>query len=121
MAEKKADRHEIITNWLLSFPDRDSLIAALDHANLAWGNLRQLGEVLESPTLQHRGTVATIDNRDGGTRQVVRSPYKMTASETRDPGQIAMRGEHNHDVLTEWLDMSAHRHRPVGRWQCIAP
>ncbi len=106
VAEKKADRHEIITNWLLSFPDRDSLIAALDHANLAWGNLRQLGEVLESPTLQHRGTVATIDNRDGGTRQVVRSPYKMTASETRDPGQIAMRGEHNHDVLTEWLDMS---------------
>ncbi len=45
----------------------------------------------------------------------------MTASETRDPGQIAMRGEHNHDVLTEWLDMSLTDHRPVGRWQCIAP
>ena len=104
--EKKADRHQIITDWLLSFDDRESLVAALDEANLAWGNLRQLGAVLDSPTLQHRDTIATIDNRDGGSRQVVRSPYKMSESDTREPGLPAMRGEHNYDVLNEWLDMS---------------
>ena len=104
--EKKADRHQIITDWLLSFDDRDSLCAALDEANLAWGNLRQLGAVLDSPTLQHRETIATIDNRDGGSRPVVRSPYKMSESDTREPGIPAMRGEHNYDVLNDWLDMT---------------
>ena len=105
VAEKKADRHQLITDWLQSFPDRDSLCAALDEANLAWGNLRNLGQVLDSPTLKHRDTIAMIDNRDGGTRPIVRSPYKMSASETRDPGMIALQGEHNHDVLSEWLEM----------------
>ncbi len=103
--EKKADRNKIISDWMLSFPDRDALITALDGANLAWGNLRQLGGVLESPTLKHRETVATIDDRDGGTREVVRSPYKMSASDTRQTGEIALRGEHNHDVLSNWLEM----------------
>lgn len=104
--EKKADRHRIITEWMTSFDDRAELVNALDEANLAWGNLRQLGEVLESPTIEHRQTVATIDDRDGGTRRIVRSPYKMSASETRDPGDVALRGEHNHDVLTGWLELS---------------
>jgi crotonobetainyl-CoA:carnitine CoA-transferase CaiB-like acyl-CoA transferase len=75
-------------------------------ANLAWGNLRQLGGVLESPTIKHRNTIATIDNREGGSRPVVRSPYRMSESDTSDPGEIATRGEHNYDVLSDWLDMS---------------
>ena len=106
VTQKKADRQQIINDWMLSFPDREALIAALDEANLAWGNLRNLGDVLESPTLKHRETVATIDNRDGAARPVVRSPYSMSASDTRDPGSIALRGEHNYDVLSDWLDMS---------------
>ena len=106
VAQKKADRHQIISDWLVSFPDRQAMCDALDEANLAWGNLRQLGAVLDSPTLQHRDTIATIDNRDGGTRNVVRSPYAMSKSDTRDPGQVALRGEHNYDVLNRWLDLS---------------
>ena len=105
-AEKKTDRNGLIADWLKSFADREALCAALDEANLAWGNLRNLGEVLDSPTLKHRDTIATIDNRDGGTRPIVRSPYKMSASDTRDPGAIALQGEHNYDVLSGWLDMS---------------
>lgn len=104
--QKKIDRNKIISDWMLSFPDRASLIAALDEANLAWGNLRNLGDVLESPTLKHRDTIATIDNRDGGTRPIVRSPYRMSESDTSDPGDIALRGEHNYDVLSDWLDLS---------------
>ena len=106
VVEKKADRERLITEWMLAQPDRATLTRKLDEANLAWGNLRQLGEVLESPTIQHRETVAHIDNRDGGTRPVIRSPYVMSHSPTRDPGEIALRGEHNHDVLGDWLGVS---------------
>ncbi len=104
--QKKADRWALIEQWMLEQPDRATLTAKLDEAKLAWGNLRELGAVLESPTIVHRGTVATIDNRDGGTRNVIRSPYVMSESPTRDPGDIAVRGEHNHDVLGDWLGLS---------------
>ena len=104
--QKKADRWAIIEQWMVDQPDRATLTAKLDEANLAWGNIRELGAVLESPTIVHRETVATIDNREGGTRNVIRSPYVMSESQTRDPGGIAVRGEHNHDVMADWLDMS---------------
>ncbi len=104
--QKKADRWGLIEQWMLDQPDRATLTAKLDEANLAWGNIRELGDVLESPTIKHRETVATIDNREGGTRNVIRSPYVMSESPTRDPGSIAVRGEHNYDVMAEWLDLS---------------
>lgn len=104
--QKKADRRDLIEEWMMAQPDRATLTRKLDEANLAWGNLRELGNVLESPTIQHRDTVATIDNRDGGTRNVIRSPYVMSESATREPGGIAVRGEHNHDVLVDWLGAS---------------
>jgi len=104
--QKKIDRDQLISDFLSGQPDRASVRRVLDEANLPWGDLRQLGEVLESPTIKHRQTVAAIDNRDGGTRNVIRSPYVMSVSDTRDPGTISLRGEHNHQVLTEWLDMS---------------
>jgi len=106
LEEKKTERYDLMCGWMLSHGDRQSLTDGLDQAKLAWGNVRNLGNVLDSPTLQHRDTIATIDNRDGDTRQVVRSPYRMSESDTSDPGHVAMRGEHNFDVLTDWLDMS---------------
>ncbi|MEM8924117.1 MAG: CaiB/BaiF CoA-transferase family protein [Actinomycetota bacterium] len=106
VGQKKADRWSLIEQWMLDQPDRSTLTAKLDEANLAWGNLRQLGEVLTSPTIEHRNTVATIDDRDGGTRRVIRSPYVMSASPTREPGTIAVQGEHNYDVLGQWLGLS---------------
>jgi len=104
--QKKSDRRQLIADWLVSFDSRDEMCAALDAANLAWGNIRELGAVLDSPTLLHRETIATIDNRDGGTRPVVRSPYSMSETDTRDPGQVALRGEHNYDVVSDWLGLS---------------
>ena len=104
--QKKADRWALIEQWMIDQPDRATLTKKLDEANLAWGNLRELGAVLESPTIVHRETVAEIDNRDGGTRPVIRSPYVMSESDTREPGAIAVRGEHNHDVMAEWLGLS---------------
>ena len=103
---KIESRHRVITGFLCGLPDRDSVYRALDDAGLAWGDIRELGEVLESPTIVHRNTVATIDDRDGGTRRIIRTPYRMSHSDTSDPGIAAFQGEHNHDVLATWLDKS---------------
>ncbi len=100
---KLESRRRIATDFLCSLPDRDAVIGALDRANLAWGELRELRSVLESPTMTHRGTVVSVDDREGGTREVIRSPYRMSDADTHDVGVPAYRGEHNDSVISRWL------------------
>ena len=69
--------------------------------------MRDCGEVLESPTLVHRQTVVAVDDRAGGTRPVIRNPYRMSNTDLSNVGVAAFRGEHNVEVLDEWLGMGA--------------
>ncbi len=103
LAAKLASRRAVVTEYLCGLADRQAVVDTLDAAGLAWGEIREMGSVLESPTIKHRGTVAHIDDRAGATRPVIRSPYKMSASPTRDVGPASFRGEHNGEVLQEWL------------------
>lgn len=104
---KIASRRHLIIEYLCGLPDRAAVIAALDAANLAWADVRECGEVLESPTLVHRQTVVDIDDRAGSTRKVIRNPYRMSHTDFADIGVAAFRGEHNVEVLDEWLGQSA--------------
>jgi CoA:oxalate CoA-transferase len=106
IADKIASRRKIITDHLCGLPGRAEVIATLEAANLAWADVRDCGEVLDSPTVVHRGTVVEVDDRAGGTRKVVRNPYRMTGSDYSDIGVAAFRGEHNAEVLDEWLGIS---------------
>lgn len=103
IAVKIASRRHIITDFLCGLTDRAAVIDALDAANLAWADVRECGEVLESPTLVHRRTIVDIDDRAGGTRKVVRNPYRLSSTDFSDIGVAAFRGEHNAEVLHEWL------------------
>lgn len=102
--EKIANRRLLVTEHFCSLADRDAVIECLDAANLAWGELRELRGVLESPTMEHRQTVAEIDNRDGGTRPVIRTPYRVASRPDEDVGVAPFRGEHNEGVLGRWLN-----------------
>jgi crotonobetainyl-CoA:carnitine CoA-transferase CaiB-like acyl-CoA transferase len=106
IADKIASRRRIITEHLCGLPDRAAVIATFDAANLAWADVRDCGEVLESPTLVHRKTVVDVDDRAGGTRQVIRNPYRMSGTDLSDIGVAAFRGEHNAEVLDEWLGIT---------------
>ena len=107
IGDKIASRRRIITEYLCGLPDRAAVIAAFDRANLAWADVRDCGEVLESPTLLHRNTVVDVDDRAGGTRKVVRNPYRMSTIDFSDLGVAAFRGEHNAEVLDEWLGITS--------------
>ena len=100
---KLANRRRTVTDFLCGLQGRDEVLAALDHAGLAWGELREHGEVFDTPTIAHRQTVVQIDDRGGGRRDVVRSPYRMSATDTGVVGRAGHLGEHNRDVLRSWL------------------
>ena len=106
IAQKIESRRAIITDFLCGLPDRAAVIDVLDAANLAWADVRECGEVLESPTLVHRRTVVDVDDRAGGTRKIIRNPYRMSVTDCSDIGHAAFRGEHNVEVLDEWLGAS---------------
>ena len=106
-SDKIVSRRRIITEFLCGLPDRAAVIDAFDNANLAWADVRDCGEVLDSPTLLHRHTVVDIDDRAGGTRKVIRNPYRMSTIDFSDPGIAAFRGEHNAEVLHEWLGIAS--------------
>ena len=105
VGEKVAARRGAWASFVSGFEDRPSLLAALDRANLAWGDVRSTSEALESPTVRHRGTVVEIDDRVGGTRRVIQSPYRFSRSESGVGGPAPRRGEHNAEVLAEWVGL----------------
>ena len=79
--------------------------AKLTTSNWSWSKFA----VIESPTLIDRDSVAHVDDRAGSTRPVVRAPYRMSMSDTSDIGVAAHRGEHNQEVLSEWLGAAPER------------
>ena len=105
--QKIATRGKVVAHWVASFSDRSELIAALESAGVAWAEIRTPATVLDSPTVAAREVVAQVDNRNGGTRPVIRMPYRFSAASCGPRGSTAFVGEHNADVLSQWLGLDA--------------
>ena len=100
---KAAARRAGVAEWLRSFDDRATATAALDAANLAWADVRDHHTSFDRPTVDSRGMVAEIEDRGGGIRRVVQSPYRFSTAQAGVRGPAPFRGEHNAEVLHEWL------------------
>lgn len=103
--EKIAARRRTWAEYVSSFTERAELVTELDRANLAWGDVRPSADGLASPTVAHRATVVAIDDRDGGVRQIVQSPYRFSEATSGVRGSAPQRGEHNEAVLRDWLGL----------------
>ena len=71
LPEKIRARRAAAAAFYRGFPDRASLVAALDRAGIAWGDVRSTEAAFVSPTARARGTAARVDDRAGGERHVV--------------------------------------------------
>ncbi|MHB1486014.1 MAG: CaiB/BaiF CoA transferase family protein [Acidimicrobiales bacterium] len=106
LEEKIALRRGAFEAWMASFPDRRAAQAALDEAGLAWADVRAEGDAFASSTAQARGMAIEIDDRGGGRRRVVQSPYRFSNAESGLRAPAPFRGEHNGEVLAQWVGMS---------------
>ena len=107
VAEKSDYRHQAIQRHILSLPDRAALTAQLDRLNIAWGDVRRSEDIRDQPTARHRGAIVEVDDRAAGTRPVVQSPYRFSAAESGLRRPAPWKGEHNDEVLAEWLGFDA--------------
>jgi len=106
-AAKIRSRREAVQRWMLSFTDRDALCEAIARAGLVWGEVLTPTEALAAPAVAERGVIAEIDDGAHGSRRVVQSPYRFSQARSGVRGNAARLGEHNAEVLAEWLDLSA--------------
>jgi crotonobetainyl-CoA:carnitine CoA-transferase CaiB-like acyl-CoA transferase len=100
---KIARRQALIAAWIRGFVDRSELIRALDEVGLAWGEVRTMATLFESPTLQALRTVSHVRDQTGGQRAVVRMPYRFSDAVSQVRGPAPMPGVHDGDVLVDWL------------------
>jgi len=95
---------------------RAEVIAALDSMNVAWGDVRTAVEALELPSVTARGVITQVDDRAGGTRPTSQSPYRYRHLDARVRGGAPHLGEHNAEVLREWLSFDD---RTIADWQDV--
>ncbi|MDD9945411.1 MAG: CaiB/BaiF CoA-transferase family protein [Myxococcales bacterium] len=108
LATKIECRQRAVRDYLMSLPDQNAVHRALDEAGLPWGDVLTSAQALASPGAVHRGVVAQVDDRAGGKRSVVQSPYRFSHADSGvEPSGAPRRGEHNADVLTRWLGKDA--------------
>lgn len=105
--EKIANRERAIREKISSYTDRAELERDLDRARLPWGVVRSMHEVLDSPTLKSLDWYAEVDDRGAGTRRVIQAPYEFSDAESGVRGPAPHRGEHNAEVLQQWLSLPA--------------
>lgn len=116
LSEKIRLRREAVGKFLLRFASRNDLVEALDKANLAWGNVNSTADFIrESPTLRHRNSVVQVDDRQGGERPLIQSPYRYSNARSGIRGGAPFQGEHNQEVLSAWLGMKADRIEALAR------
>jgi crotonobetainyl-CoA:carnitine CoA-transferase CaiB-like acyl-CoA transferase len=91
---------------MLSLKTWDEVEAAFAKMNVAWGEVRPGSRVRSQPTLVHRGAIVEVDDLAGGTRPVTQSPYRWSTAKSGVRGPAPHRGEHNREVMAEWLGLS---------------
>ena len=89
---------------LASWEEVESTMARL---NLAWGKVLDPADIVTQPTVMARGAITQVPDRVGGTRPITQSPYRFSNATSGVRGPAPHRGEHNEEVLTDWLGKSA--------------
>jgi CoA:oxalate CoA-transferase len=105
--ENRAELVALIQRWVMEFPNLESLEAALHEGRLVMGVVRSVKEAGQTEWAKERGAVVEVDDRGGGKLKLPNSPWRFSKATTGVRGVPAYRGEHNHEVLKEWLGMDS--------------
>ena len=103
--QKGAKRREVGEAFLQSLETEAAFDAVMQAMNFAWGRVRNPSAARDQATLRARGAIVEVDDRAGGLRPVTQSPYRFSGAKSGVRGPAPHRGEHNADVLSDWLDL----------------
>jgi crotonobetainyl-CoA:carnitine CoA-transferase CaiB-like acyl-CoA transferase len=106
LAEKIATRRQAVQHLLQAQIHQDDFGRLMKAINVAWGLVRDPATMQTQATVAHRQSIVDVADRAGGTRPVTQSPYRFSAAKSGVRGPAPHKGEHNRQVLQEWLSLS---------------
>src|SRR5690625_2947170 len=96
---------ELIEEWSAQLPKWD-VLATLNEHNIPCGPILSTKEIIDDPTLNANGIVATVEHPQRGAYKTVGLPMRMSDSPA-DIGRSPLLGEHNTPVYQDELGFSA--------------
>jgi CoA:oxalate CoA-transferase len=99
LATKASLRQQAIGDWMTGFADRASLLAELEKAGIAWGEVADSADVFAGGA--HTARLPDTD------RRVVAMPYEFSAAAASVRRGVAGRGADNAEALADWLGLAA--------------
>lgn len=105
LEEKISRRRQIVGQYFLSFLSLKGLAAELDAMRIMWGSVRTGKELVNSPTIRHRQSIVPVSDGAGNERLLPQSPYRFSDAISGVSGCSPAMGEHNKEVLSEWLNL----------------
>ena len=75
--------------------------------NIDLSDVRQASDVQKLASVAARSSIVQVDDRAGGKRLIPSSPYKYKYLESKVRAGAPHLGEHNEEVLKQWLGWSA--------------
>ncbi len=106
LATKIGLRRDAAAQLMAKLATWDEVEATMAKVNLAWGKVRDPATLMDQPTVAARGAITQVDDRAGGTRPITQSPYRFSNADSGVRGPAPHRGEHNVEVLGQWLGKS---------------
>ena len=97
---------ESIEGWLRSQPSDDTALETLKAHHVPVAPILSVPEALQHPHLRQRGTVRTVHDRLLGDLEVPGFALRFSDFPTPLELQAPLLGEHNAEILTEWLGYS---------------
>ena len=98
---------KLIEDWLQTFHDRDSAVSAMQKYQVPSAPVLSIEETVNHPHLRARGTVRTIEDRIAGKFDIPGMPLKFSEFPNDPPLEAATLGQHNEEILREWLGRGA--------------
>ena len=99
-------RRAVIDGRLAQCQTLEQFEALMDTLDIPWGQVRDPRDLDQQATLAARDMLVQIEDRADGTRPIAQSPYRFSQASSGVRGPAAHRGEHNRQVLQDWLGAS---------------
>ena len=97
---------DTIEGWLRSQPSDDAALETLKAHHVPVAPILSVPEALQHPHLRQRGTVRTVHDRLLGDLEVPGFALRFSDFPAPLELQAPLLGEHNAEILTEWLGYS---------------
>lgn len=105
--EHRAELLQIIQDWVSTFDSVEALDVEMRKGNLVMGFVRTFTEAAATDWAKERGAIVEVSDRGDGSFMVPNTPWRFSTATTGAHGVPAYRGEHNHEVLAELLELSS--------------